>query len=210
VAVVLAGGESRRFGSDKLAATLDGRSLLEVALDGLPSGRVAIVGPARPMDRVVTFVREDPPGGGPAAGLIVGLEWALEIGAERILTLPGDAPGAGRAANLLLAALTRFCDGAETTTESSPVRSAESASAGCAKVTAAVGVDVSGRQQVLQLALCAPAARALIEAAGSDRGRGQSVRRLLANLTPTPLLVPLPEELTADIDTVDQLGRLRR
>ena len=106
VAIVLAGGESRRFGSDKLAADLGGRALLDHALDGLPAHTaIAIVGPERPMDRDVTFLREDPPGGGPAAGLIAGLTWALEAGAEVILVLPGDAPGAGRAANLLLAAV---------------------------------------------------------------------------------------------------------
>jgi molybdopterin-guanine dinucleotide biosynthesis protein A len=184
-AIVLAGGESRRFGSDKLAADLGGRSLLDHALDGLPTdSAIAIVGPERPIGREVTFLREDPPAGGPAAGLIVGLEWALAAGAKQIVTLPGDAPGSGRAATLLLAAL-----------------------AARASDIAAVGVDGTGREQVLQLALRPPAARALVETAGSDRGRGQSVRRLLAMLIPAPLAVPLPDELTGDIDTVDQLRR---
>lgn len=202
VAIVLAGGESRRFGSDKLAADLGGRALLDRALDGLPAHTaIAIVGPERPMDRDVTFLREDPPGGGPAAGLIAGLTWALEAGAEVILVLPGDAPGAGRAANLLLAAVAQPARG------STSPDSAGSVETAATPATAAVGADRTGREQVLQLALRPPAARLLIGAAGPDRGRGQSVRRLLATLTPAPQPVPLPEELTRDIDTVDQLRR---
>ena len=185
-AVVLAGGESRRFGSDKLAADLEGRTVLDRALDGLPpEAAIAVVGPQRPIDRAAAFLREDPPGGGPAAGLVAGLTWATDRGAERILVLPGDAPGAGRAARLLLAALD------------------------APGVTAAVGSDGSGREQVLQLALLPSAAYALIAAAGVDRGHGQSVRRLLARLTPAPQPVPLPEELTDDIDTVEQLRHFR-
>jgi molybdopterin-guanine dinucleotide biosynthesis protein A len=196
-AIVLAGGASRRFGSDKLAADLGGRSVLDHALDGLPvDAAIAIVGPERTMGREVTFLREDPPAGGPAAGLIVGLEWALTVGAEQIVTLPGDAPGAGRAASLLLAALAESARSAEMATVSAAT-----------EITAVVGVDRTGREQVLQLALRPPAARALLEIAGPDRGRGESVRRLLSTLTPAPRTVPLPDELTGDIDTIDQLRR---
>jgi molybdopterin-guanine dinucleotide biosynthesis protein A len=187
-AVVLAGGESRRFGSDKLAADLGGRSLLDHALDGLPAeAAIAIVGPERPMRREVTFLREEPPAGGPAAGLIVGLEWALAVGAEQIVILPGDAPRGGRAASLLLDALV------------------ESADDMAVSATALVGVDRTGKEQVLQLALFPPAARALVERAGPGRGRGQSVRRLLATLTPAPRPVSLSDDLTGDIDTLEQL-----
>ena len=77
--VVLAGGESRRFGSDKLAADLDGRTLLDATLASVPAGLpVVVVGPARPVRRDVRFVREDPPGGGPAAALVAGLTAALD------------------------------------------------------------------------------------------------------------------------------------
>ena len=80
--------------------------MLEVALDGLPDDwRVAVVGPRRQVVREVAFLREDPPGGGPAAGLITGLIWALATGVESIVTLPGDATGGGRAAVLLRAEL---------------------------------------------------------------------------------------------------------
>jgi molybdopterin-guanine dinucleotide biosynthesis protein A len=182
-AVVLAGGEARRFGGDKLAADIDGRSLLEHALDELPTdARVAVVGPARPLSRTATFLREDPPGGGPAAGLITGLIWALELRAEVIVTLPGDAPGGGRAAAVLLADL----------------RPNEQA---------VVGLDESGRQQVLQLALRAAAARRLVELAGPERGHDQSVRRLVSALAPRPRA--LPADLSYDIDTADQLRHFR-
>ena len=66
-----------------------------------------------------------------------------------------------------------------------------------------VGVDGSGRDQVLQLALRPAAARLLVELAGPDRGHDQSVRRLVTALTPARLA--LPDDLCADIDTVDQL-----
>lgn len=104
--IVLAGGESRRFGSDKLVARLDDRTLLEHALDGIPVGTpIAVVGPERPLSRAVVFLREDPPGGGPAAGLMAGLRWALDQHAAMIATLPGDAPAGGRAAMQLVAVL---------------------------------------------------------------------------------------------------------
>jgi molybdopterin-guanine dinucleotide biosynthesis protein A len=139
------------------------------------------------MRREVTFLREEPPAGGPAAGLIVGLEWALAVGAEQIVILPGDAPRGGRAASLLLDALV------------------ESADDMAVSATALVGVDRTGKEQVLQLALFPPAARALVERAGPGRGRGQSVRRLLATLTPAPRPVSLSDDLTGDIDTLEQL-----
>ncbi|HEY5785904.1 MAG TPA: NTP transferase domain-containing protein [Microlunatus sp.] len=183
-AIVLAGGEARRFGGDKLAAEIDGRALVDHALDGLPADcLVAVVGPVRPLGRGVTFLREDPPGGGPAAALITGLIWALTSDVRTIVTLPGDAPGAGRAAQLLVEELGRQDH------------------------VAVVGVDGSGRDQVLQLALRPAAARLLVDLAGPDRGHDQSVRRLVTTLTSGRLA--LPDDLCADIDTVGQLKDFR-
>lgn len=189
-AVVLAGGQGRRFGGDKLAADVDGRSLLERALEGLPEhAAVAVVGPERQVSRPVTFLREDPPGGGPGAGLVAGLRWALDSGADAIVTLPGDAPAGGRAALALLATLT--------------------GSATASATGAVVGVDGAGRSQVLLLALRPDAARRLIAAAGPGAGHGQPARWLVDALTPPAHRQPLPDELCEDIDTGDQLRHFR-
>lgn len=187
VAVVLAGGESRRFGADKLAAELAGRTVLDTALDGLPAGiSIGVVGPDRRLERPVTMLREEPPGGGPAAGLVAGLRWALAQGADVIVTLPGDAPEGGRAARLLVDALTAAAQ--------------ESA------VTSVVGVDAGGRDQVLQLALRPAAAEQLVTLAGPGGGHGQSVRRLVTALDPPPRQLRLPADLVRDVDTPDQLN----
>ncbi len=83
--VVLAGGAGRRMGGrDKPAMTIDGRSLLRIALDAVAGcARVVVVGPVRsPLDggREVTWTRERPPGGGPAAALAAGVHALAEAG----------------------------------------------------------------------------------------------------------------------------------
>jgi molybdopterin-guanine dinucleotide biosynthesis protein A len=194
-AVVLAGGASRRFGTDKLDALLDQETLLEHAIRDLPDGaRVVLVGPPRPTletrGRPIAYVREDPPGGGPAAGMIAGLKSVLDAGPsgpdDMIVVLPGDAPAAGRAAAVLREAF----------------RSAPGA-------LAAVGVDDAGREQPLQLVLRLAAARRLLDAAGPGAGHGASARALVTTLDPGLRRVTLPDDLHADIDTTADLERWR-
>jgi molybdenum cofactor guanylyltransferase len=198
-AVVLAGGASRRFGSDKLEAVLDELTLLEHAIHGLPpAARLVLAGPDRDgleTDRPITYVREDPPGGGPAAAIVAGLRAVLEAGPadgaaaaldDVILVLPGDTPEAGEAAALLLRRL-----------RMDP------------QALAVVGVDAAGREQPLQLALRTSAAQRLIEAAGPEAGRGLSARAIVRVLDSDLRRVPLSEDQHADIDTPADLDRWR-
>ena len=70
--VVLAGGTAARMdGIDKAGLELDGRTLLDRAVDAFADAdEVVVVGPRTvPTPRPVTFTREDPPRGGPVAGL---------------------------------------------------------------------------------------------------------------------------------------------
>lgn len=101
--VVLAGGLSRRMGGgDKSLLELGGRALLDRAIDRLaaqmPAGRDAIVlnangdparfGAGRPpisADSVEGFA-------GPLAGVLAGLDYAAEAGAERVVTVAADTP----------------------------------------------------------------------------------------------------------------------
>ena len=78
--VVLAGGTAARMdGVDKSSVELHGRSLLEHAVDAfLDADEVVVVGPPSvPTARPVTFACEDPPRGGPVAGLLTGVDALL-------------------------------------------------------------------------------------------------------------------------------------
>ena len=73
--VVLSGGTAARFqGADKASMEVAGLSLLEHVLGALAEvPEVVVVGDELVTSRPVTFLREDPAGGGPAAGLLAGL-----------------------------------------------------------------------------------------------------------------------------------------
>jgi molybdopterin-guanine dinucleotide biosynthesis protein A len=78
--VVLAGGTAARMdGVDKASVELHGRTLLELAVDAmLDADEVVVVAPdSVPTSRPVTFVCEDPPRGGPVAGLLTGVDALL-------------------------------------------------------------------------------------------------------------------------------------
>jgi len=73
--IVLSGGTAARFqGADKASMEVGGLSLLEHVLGALAEvPEVVVVGDELVTSRPVTFLREDPTGGGPAAGLLAGL-----------------------------------------------------------------------------------------------------------------------------------------
>ena len=75
-AIILTGGTAARMdGVDKAAIELDGVTLLERALAATMSAiEVVVVGEQVPTTRPVTWTIENPAGGGPAAGLLAGLD----------------------------------------------------------------------------------------------------------------------------------------
>jgi molybdopterin-guanine dinucleotide biosynthesis protein A len=91
--VVLAGGGGVRLGGvDKASIELDGQTLLERALAATSAAEETVaVGTGVPTSRPVTWTREDPPGGGPAAGLLAGLD-ALGSPREIVAVLAVDMP----------------------------------------------------------------------------------------------------------------------
>jgi uridine kinase len=107
---------------------------------------------------------------------------ALAESSDAIVTLPADAPLGGEAAMTLLSRL-----------EDDP------------SIEAVVGIDSSGREQPLQLALRPAAAGALVKAAGPSGAAGVSARRLLDALRPGLVTHELAQAALWDIDTPDQL-----
>jgi len=97
-AIVLAGGASRRFGSDKLAVDVGGLPLLHraiAALAGLTAEIVVVAGagtpPALPKGIAVPLrlVQDDEPGAGPLAAVATGL---AEAASDTVLIVGGDMP----------------------------------------------------------------------------------------------------------------------
>lgn len=99
--LVLAGGRSRRFGSEKAMALLDGRPMIDAAVAYLKAScdLVAVGAPAESaagewaqaqgLDRLT----DDPAlPQGPLTGVLAGLRWAAARAADRLATIPCDTP----------------------------------------------------------------------------------------------------------------------
>lgn len=200
--VVLAGGQARRWrGRDKTAVLLGTRTVLERAVAGLRTGVQAIVpdtddtgfvtvvaGPdehaARAALAAVRWVREEPPGGGPVAGLAAAVA-VLPPEVDIVVVGAGDAPFGGSAVPRLLGAL----GGPE----------AEAADG-------AVGVDPGGRRQPLLGAYRTAALRGALGRLGDPAG--VSLRALLGGLRILEVAVTDREAL--DLDTPDALDEALR
>lgn len=98
-AIVLAGGRSIRFGSDKLAAPLSGQPLLHHTLRvaaACADEIIVVIAPDAPIPALPTdiptpvrFARDPEPGVGPLAGLVAGL---AATSAPVAVVLGGDMP----------------------------------------------------------------------------------------------------------------------
>jgi molybdenum cofactor guanylyltransferase len=97
VAAILAGGSARRLGGgDKPLLDLAGKRMIERIVAALDAPHIAISAngdPARfaslhlPVLGDGAFIDQ-----GPLAGVLAGLDWAASLGAEALLTVPGDTP----------------------------------------------------------------------------------------------------------------------
>ena len=177
--IVLAGGRGSRLGGAfKPAVEVAGRSLLARVLDARAlARRVVVVGPdaardaAGPQPVPLIWALEDPPFGGPVAGIVAGLA-ALDLAAEGnpgpagspwLLVLACDLPWATDAARLLVAAVADKAPG-------SPQPDGFHL------------VDADGREQWLAGIYRAEALRQSVRRLGSE-ARGASVRQLLSGFS---------------------------
>ena len=181
-AIILGGGRSARMGRDKRALTVGGRSLLAIAVDACASrDAIVVVSPDLPDDVPadrVTRTLEDPPFGGPVAGIAAGM-------AALPPAVPGDEV-------LLLA-----CD-LPRVSEIVPVLDAIEL-AGPPGVDGICLFDAEGYPQYLAARYRRSALDARLTAVGETRGL--PVRRLMAALDVRGLAAA---ELTTDVDTPDE------
>ncbi|HEY4898755.1 MAG TPA: molybdenum cofactor guanylyltransferase, partial [Candidatus Nanopelagicaceae bacterium] len=75
-AIILTGGTSKRFGSDKAEAKIAGRALIDHLIESIPQHiPIIVVGPARDsFDSRIQVTQETPAFGGPVAAIAAGLE----------------------------------------------------------------------------------------------------------------------------------------
>lgn len=102
--MILAGGTASRLGGvAKPQLEVGGVTLLDrVVAACAGAGRIIVVGPAQPVAVEVSWAREDPPGGGPVAGLAAAAPY---VTAPVVLTLAADLPGIAPAVAELLASV---------------------------------------------------------------------------------------------------------
>jgi molybdopterin-guanine dinucleotide biosynthesis protein A len=184
-AVILAGGRSSRLGGEpKPALRFRGHSLLEQTVAAADGARtIVVVGedPRVDFGVVVHFVREDPPFGGPAAGIAAGLHALVQLDgevSEFTLVLACDMPEVASAVRVLLGY----------------VSASEGASDGV------VARDSQGRDQPLAALYRSSALKGIVaDLAATGGAAGLSVRSLISRLKLD--IVSVPEGSTDDIDT---------
>ena len=188
-AIVVGGGGGERLGGvSKPDLTLGGVRLIDrvcgALLEACGAGCVAVVPPAVRVPYGVRRTLEDPPNGGPLAGIDAGLR-ALSVGGDILVVVVSvDAPGVGAFLPALLEpALGEGSDG-----------------------RIAVGGDPEPFDQYLMGVYRAGALRRVIDEAVARHGsvRGMGVRRVLRALTLER--VDVSADVCRDVDTPEDLA----
>lgn len=173
------------MGRDKATLEVAGRTLLERTLQAVPDDvPVVVAGPEVPLPRDgVTFVQEEPAGGGPVAGIDAAL---VVVTTPLVVLLATDLPLAGRLPESL----------AQSLRESAP------------EVEGVLAAGADGRPQQLCAAYRAEALRAAI--ASNGPAAGAPMHQVLAHLRTRAVGVAAARgpDATWDIDTPEDVQRL--
>ena len=178
--IVLTGGTSKRFGSDKSQAKIDGESLIQRILSSIPSEfETIIVGPdPQILNARYRTVQENPLGGGPLAGFKAGLELCES---EVVLLIATDMPFAVSRALHLMESMKPHDD-------------------------AVLYVDAEGFKQSLAAIYRVEAVERALSLMGNTDG--QSMQTMLTHLQIRE--IPMSKEVAqalSDIDTTEDLER---
>jgi molybdopterin-guanine dinucleotide biosynthesis protein A len=205
--IVLGGGEGRRLGGvSKPDLVVSGRRLLDRVLDAgtACAPRVVVAPNSVAVPDGVLRTLEDPPAGGPVAGIAAGLARLSELedgcaagskGTD-VLILACDLPGAQGLIGALRAARDEQC-GRAPAPASAPASGTGTVSG--AVPDGVIAAHADGRRELLAVL----AERGALEASIREGGaRDRSVRSLLAPLVLEPVTVP--EVSMEDVDTWDQ------
>jgi molybdopterin-guanine dinucleotide biosynthesis protein A len=177
-AMILTGGRSSRFGSNKSLAMLNGQSLLSRLLSELAENiEVVIVGPTfESQSRSLKFIQENPVGGGPVAAVDAGLAM---IDTEFVALLATDMPFAAAVLHELANSLEASLDGL-------------------------IPLDAEGVPQTLCAIYRTSALRNALVKLGNPQGRSMRSLVELLELKEIELSAVLKSRLL-DIDTPEQL-----
>lgn len=179
-AMILTGGKSTRFGSDKSHALIGKNSLIEELLTSLSQDtEIIVVGPAiKNASRPLRYAQENPLGGGPVAAISAGLEL---VQTEFVAIIATDMPFASQIIDSLNADLPISED-------------------------ALIPLDAQGVRQSLCAIYRVTTLRSAITKLGDVQG--QSMRNLTQLLVVKELrLSPELERILVDIDTPSDLER---
>lgn len=190
-AVLLAGGRSSRFGSDKVLARLAGTRLVDLVLSAIPSDvPVILVGPdPGSLPAWVRQVRETPAFGGPVAGIATALPL---IHTPLLGVIAADMPAAaGHLPGLVVSLLGNPGSDLDVVDESDDVDEPD----------ACLPVDPSGRLQPLCGAYRVAAVARVIRQSGNPAG--MAMRTIVDQLRVRA--VPWPAQWTWDVDTPEDL-----